>query len=96
MVQANLLAAYRDNIAGAVINIGTGSSVTVNGLWETISQFAGVEGEPERAEERPGDIRESVADISLARELLTYEPQYSLEEGLELTWEWYRSKSTRH
>ncbi|MGD8253488.1 MAG: SDR family oxidoreductase [Syntrophobacterales bacterium] len=92
VVQANLLAAYRDNIAGAVINIGTGSSVTVNGLWETISQFAGVEGEPERAEERPGDIRESVADISLARDLLTYEPQYSLEEGLELTWEWYRER----
>ena len=96
VVQANLLAAYRDNITGAVINIGTGSSVTVNGLWQTISQFAGVEGEPERAEERPGDIRESVADISLARQLLTYEPHHSLEEGLKLTWEWYRSKSTRH
>ena len=96
VVQANLLAAYRDNITGTVINIGTGNSVTVNSLWETISQFAGVEGEPERAEERPGDIRESVADISLAQELLTYEPQYSLQEGLEMTWEWYRSKSTRH
>jgi UDP-glucose 4-epimerase len=96
VVQANLLAAYRDNIAGAVINVGTGSSVTVNSLWENISRFAGVEGEPERAEERPGDIRESVADISLARELLTYEPHHSLEEGLKLTWEWYRSKSTRH
>ena len=92
VVQANLLAAYRENITGAVINIGTGSSVTINSLWESISQFAGVEGEPERAEERPGDIRESVADISLARELLTYEPHYSLEEGLELTWEWYRGR----
>ena len=96
VVQANLLAAHRENIAGAVINVGTGSSVTVNNLWENISQFAGVEGEPERAEKRPGDIRESVADISLARELLAYEPHYSFKEGLELTWEWYRSKSTRH
>jgi nucleoside-diphosphate-sugar epimerase len=51
-----------------------------------------VEGEPERAEERLGDIRESVADISRARELLDYEPHYSFKEGLELTWEWYRSK----
>jgi nucleoside-diphosphate-sugar epimerase len=90
VVQANLLAAYLDNIAGAVINVGTGSSVTVNSLWENISQFAGVEGEPERAEERPGDIRESVADISRARELLDYEPHYSFKEGLELTWRWYR------
>jgi nucleoside-diphosphate-sugar epimerase len=92
VVQANLLAAYRDNIAGAIINVGTGSSVTVNSLWENISQFAGVEGELERAEERLGDIRESVADISRARELLDYEPHYSFKEGLELTWEWYRSK----
>ena len=92
VVQANLLAAYRDNIAGAVINIGTGSSVTVNSLWENISQFAGVEGEVERAEERPGDIRESIADISRARELLAYEPHYSFKEGLELTWEWYRER----
>ena len=96
VVQANLLAAYRDNIAGAVINIGTGSSVTVNSLWENISQFAGVEGEVERAKERPGDIRESIADISRARELLAYEPHYSFKEGLELTWEWYRSRSTKH
>ena len=46
VVQANLLAAYRANIAGTVINVGTGSSVTVNNLWENISQFAGVAGEP--------------------------------------------------
>ena len=96
VVEANLLAAYRDNIAGDVINVGTGSAVTVNNLWEKISQLAGVEGEPERAEERPGDIRESVADITRARELLAHEPHYSFEEGLELTWEWYRNKSTRH
>jgi nucleoside-diphosphate-sugar epimerase len=95
VVQANLLAAYRDNIAGTVINIGTGSSVTVNSLWDNISQFAGVEGEPERVEARPGDIRESVADISRARELLAYEPHYSFEEGLKLTWEWYRGRSTK-
>jgi UDP-glucose 4-epimerase len=92
VVEANLLAAYRDNIAGAVINIGTGSSVTVNSLWENISQVAGVEREVERAEERPGDIRESIADISRARELLAYQPHYSFKEGLELTWEWYRER----
>jgi nucleoside-diphosphate-sugar epimerase len=92
VVQANLLAAYRDSIAGTVINLGTGSSVTVNSLWDNISQFAGVGGEPERVEARPGDIRESVADISRARELLAYEPLYGFEEGLKLTWEWYRER----
>ena len=95
VVQANLLAAHRDNIAGAIINVGTGSSVTVNSLWKSISQFTGVEGKPGRAEERPGDIRESVADISRARELLDYDPHYSFEEGLELTWRWYRSTGSK-
>lgn len=93
VVQANLLAAYRENISGAVINVGTGNLVTVNSLWKEIAQRAGVQGEPERAPLRPGDIRESVADISRARELLGYEPRYSLEEGLQLTWDWYRSRS---
>ena len=92
VVQANLLAAERQNISGVAINVGTGKSVTVNSLWKNISELAGVQGEPERANFRPGDIRQSVADISRARQLLGFEPGYSLEEGLQLTWEWYRDR----
>ena len=93
VVQANLLAAQRQNISSVVINVGTGKSVTVNSLWKNIAELAGVYGEPERANSRPGDIRQSVAEISQAQELLDFEPRYSLEEGLQLTWEWYRSRS---
>jgi len=92
VVQANLLAAQRQNISSVVINVGTGKSVTVNSLWKNIAELAGVHGEPERANSRPGDIRQSVAEISQAHELLDFEPRYSLEEGLKLTWEWYRGR----
>jgi len=93
VVQANLLAAQRENVSGVVINLGTGKSVSVNSLWKHISELAGVQDEPKRANSRPGDIRQSVAEISRAQELLDFEPRYSLEEGLRLTWEWYRSRS---
>jgi len=92
VVQANLLAAHQENISGVVINVGTGKSVTVNSLWKNIAELAGVQGEPDRANFRPGDIRQSVAEISRAHELLDYKPRYSLEEGLKLTWEWYRER----
>jgi len=92
VVQANLLAAQRENISSVVINVGTGKSVTVNSLWKNIAELAGVQGETERANSRPGDIRQSVAEIIRAYELLDFEPRYSLEEGLRLTWDWYRER----
>ena len=95
VVQANLLAAHKEGVSGLVINVGTGTSVSVNSLWGDISLLAGMEGDFERTEARPGDIRESVADISLARQMLGYEPQYSFQEGIKLTWEWYRSRGSR-
>ena len=95
VVQANLLAAHKEGVSGLVINVGTGTSVSVNSLWGDISLLAGMEGDFDRAEARPGDIRESVADISLARQMLGYEPQYSFQEGIKLTWEWYRSRGSR-
>jgi nucleoside-diphosphate-sugar epimerase len=53
--------------------------------------LTGFEGEPVFAEARPGDIRHSHADISLARELLGYEPKVSFQEALRRTVEWYKS-----
>ncbi|MGD8774878.1 MAG: SDR family oxidoreductase [Syntrophobacterales bacterium] len=96
VVRANLQAALNENASGLIINVGTGSSVTINQLWKDISNIAGVGSEPHRAPEREGDIRESVADISRARQILGYEPKYSFLDGLELTWQWYRRRNTRH
>jgi nucleoside-diphosphate-sugar epimerase len=92
VVQANLSAAQREDISGVVINVGTGRSVTVNSLWKNIAKLAGLQGEAKRANSRSGDIRQSVAEISRAQKLLGFKPRYALEEGLQLTWEWYRER----
>ncbi len=78
VVQANLLADQRENISGVTINVGTGKSVTVNTLWKNIAELANLQGEPKRANFRPGDIRQSVAEISRSQKLLDFEPRYSL------------------
>jgi UDP-glucose 4-epimerase len=92
VVQANLQAAFGEGNTGAIVNVGNGSSVTINQLWDNIANLAKVESQPARAPERLGDIRESIADIARAREVLDFKPKYSFIEGLELTWHWYRSR----
>ena len=54
--------------------------------------MAGKDFEPVYANERPGDIKHSLADISLARKKLGYQPEYSLDEGLKLTMDYYQLK----
>lgn len=85
VVKANLLAANADEARGKVINIGTGSFVRVNQLWKMISRLTGNAIEPEYKPPRTGDILESVADIAFAKKHLGFEPEYSFEKGLEIT-----------
>ena len=82
-VQANLKAAISPKADGQVVNVATGVRVTVNELAAKIIQLVGAEVKPEHVDERAGDIRHSLADISQARELMGYEPQYSLDDGLK-------------
>jgi len=89
VVRANLLAANADEACGKVINIGTGSFVRVNQLWEMISRLTGNEIEPEYKPPRAGDILESVADIAFAKKYLGFEPEYSFEKGLEITFNYF-------
>ncbi|WP_132060347.1 NAD-dependent epimerase/dehydratase family protein [Halorussus amylolyticus] len=81
VVRANLLAATTDRV-GEAFNVGTGASVTVNELAETVVDVTGTDADIEHVEARPGDIRHSEASVSKAREVLGYEPRVSLEEGL--------------
>jgi UDP-glucose 4-epimerase len=85
VVEANLRAAAVKGIAGQVFNIGSGRSVTVNTLLTTMATVLGVEVSADHGPERPGDIRQSLGDISRARELLGYQPRVAFEEGLERT-----------
>ena len=92
VVQANLLACEVPGIAGMVFNAGTGRRYTLNQTLRLLEKFAGRPARANYVEPRQGDIRDSQADISLAREKLGYEPRVEFEEGLRRTWEWYCSQ----
>lgn len=91
VVAANLLAADApsENVAGKVFNIGTGKSHTVLELFQELSQILGSGAEPRFAPQRNGDIRDSVADITRAQNMLGYRPRTSFRDGLQYTTEWY-------
>ena len=90
VVKANLLAAGTNDLAGNVVNVGTGSSVRINRLWELISSLNGRRLEPNFAPAREGDILHSVASIEMAQSILNFKNDFPLEKGLDLTFEWYR------
>jgi UDP-glucose 4-epimerase len=91
-VDANLRAAETVGGVGQVINVANGERTTLNELLEVLKRVTGKTGvEPEHRETRVGDVRDSLADITLARELLGYEPRVGLEEGLRKTVEWWRT-----
>jgi UDP-glucose 4-epimerase len=83
VVAANLLAAEADGAAGRVLNVATGEGVSVNGLADAIGRVLGRNVERDYLPERPGDVRDSWADVSAAAETLGWRPTVGLEEGLE-------------
>jgi len=91
VVRVNLLAASTDEACGKIFNVGTGKFVRVNQLWEMISHQADCKIKPEYKPSRPGDIRDSVANIDRAKKILGFEPEYSFEDGLKETFEYYIS-----
>ena len=92
VVHANLLAAEAPavKVSGRFINVATGSSVALNQVVEILRDLTGYGGQPAYTEPRPGDIRHSLAEIRLARQLLGYQPQVDFCQGLRRTVEWYR------
>lgn len=89
VVDANLCAI--DCGDGEVLNIGSGVQVSVNELFDRLKQAADLSMNAVYAEPRPGDIEHSVFDVSLAREVLGWRPQWSLEDGLRKTIEYYKN-----
>ena len=81
VVRANVAAATTDAV-GEAFNVGTGHSVTINELAETIRDLTDSDSEIEHVDNRAGDVRHSRADISKATRLLDYKPEIGLEEGL--------------
>src|SRR5713226_8561313 len=90
-VKANLLACETPNVSGKVFNVGVGGRVSLNEVVRALGKITGKTLEAKYDPPRDGDIRDSQADITQAKELLGYEPQVSFEEGLARTFEWYRA-----
>ncbi len=91
VVDANLRAAESPDAVGKVMNIANGRQVTLNELLAIMKSVTGNSAAAARYEPvRVGDVRHSLADISLARALLGYEPKVGLEEGLRLTFDWWQ------
>ena len=93
VVKANLLAASTDNLAGNVLNIGTGSNVLINRLWELIALLGGHRLAPRYEPARSGDILHSVAGMELVQSVLKFKNDFTLEQGLEITFDWYRDQT---
>ncbi len=95
-VQANFLACEAPSASGGVFNIGTGDRISLNQTLKYLQRISGKKAEARYEPPREGDIRDSQADISKAREFLGYEPTVRFEEGLERTFEWYRLHHTKN
>jgi nucleoside-diphosphate-sugar epimerase len=92
VVAANLLAASApaEKVSGRTINVATGQRTTLNETFRELCLLTGYKGDPAYTMPRSGDIRDSLADITLARDLLGYQPQVEFREGLRRTVDWYR------
>lgn len=91
-VQANIKAALTTNpeAVNQVYNIAVGDRTSLNELFSILREEAGAEVTPIYGPNRAGDIRDSLADISKAQQLLGYDPQVQIREGLRQTLEWFR------
>lgn len=92
IVEANLLALKATGAAGKVCNIGSGTRISLNQLVAILEKIIGRKANVEYQPVRPGDVRDSQADITRAKNILDYSPQISIEDGLSKTVEWFRAQ----
>lgn len=79
-------------VSGRVYNAGNGERYTLNQIWQLLQQIAGTTLPANYGPPRPGDIRDSLADNSAAVRDLGYKQQFSIQEGLRRTLDWYRQQ----
>lgn len=90
VVEANLLAARAKQTKGEVINIACGEAITVNEIIALINELLGKNIKPIYTDPRPGDVKHSLADITLAEKLIGYKTKIPFKQGLQLAINWYR------
>ena len=90
VVQANIKGFFASKEAkNEVFNVACGERITINYLWDSLRVAAGSELKALYGPPRQGDVRDSLADISKAERLLGYKPQYTVREGLKITWNFF-------
>lgn len=90
VVQANIKSFFASKDAkNEVFNVACGERITVNYLWDSLRIAANSELKAMYGPPRQGDVRDSLADISKAERLLGYKPQYTVREGLKITWDYF-------
>lgn len=91
VIEANLRACHASGeAAGQAFNIGAGGRLYLIDIYNHLCKALGKEVEPNYGPARKGDVRDSNADISKARELLGYDPEYDFEKGITLAIDWYK------
>jgi nucleoside-diphosphate-sugar epimerase len=94
VVDGVLRACTAPNAAGEAINVACGTRISLNDLLRVMNGIVGTTLQPIYQDGRAGDVRDSQADISKAKQLLGYTPIVGLEEGLRHTLEWCRTEAT--
>lgn len=91
-VEANIRAAFTEHpeAFNKVYNIALGDRISLNDLYQYLSEIANISIPPTYGEPRVGDIHDSLADISEARKYLGYNPQYKVKDGLKILFQWYK------
>jgi len=90
VVAANLFAARAPETKGQMVNIACGDVITINEIIALINEYLGKDVEPKYVAQRVGDVKHSLADITLAKELIGYEPVIDFRAGLKKAIDWYR------
>jgi UDP-glucose 4-epimerase len=83
-------ASQATGVAGKMFNAGNGGRFSLNYIWELLQKIEGVRIPPKYGPPPPGDVRDSMADTAGAKAELGHAPQFTIEEGLRRTLEWYR------
>lgn len=89
-VQANVCAMFsNDEANNEVFNIAYGNRISLNTLWNDLKEVSGKEVVAIYGPPRKGDVRDSLANIDKARKLIDYKPQFSVAQGLKVTWQYF-------
>jgi UDP-glucose 4-epimerase len=89
VVRSNLAASIVEGVSGKVFNVATGRQISILELWNTICNVSGCKLTPLYSFERKGDILHSAGNVHMMKTCLGVEPQFSFEDAVKTTYEWY-------